>query len=333
MVVAVLSGGRSSEHDISLVSGAGVAEGLRRAGHEVVEVLLGREGGWSSGGEPVELTPGEGLLGADVAFPVLHGPYGEDGSVQGLLELLDIPYVGSGIAASAVCVDKIRFKEAAGAAGLPQVAWVGLVEGEPEALRAQAMDRVAALGFPVFVKPSRLGSSVGISRATGPGEREEALAEAFGHDPRVIVEASSPGVEAEVAILGSTWAPEASRVGEIVVKGSRSPGGWYDYAAKYDEGGMELVIPARISPRAEARLRETACSAFSRIGCSGLCRADFFVEGDEVLVNEINTIPGFTPTSVYSSLWEASGLAYPDLCDRLVQIALADHAERRRHSF
>ena len=333
MRVAVLSGGRSSEHEISLVSGAGVADGLRRAGHEVIEVLLGRDGGWSLDGAPVELTPGAGLLGADVAFPVLHGPYGEDGTVQGLLELLDVAYVGSGVAASAVCVDKIRFKEAAGAAGLPQVGWVGLVEGEPPGRRAQAMERVAQLGFPVFVKPARLGSSVGISRATDTQELDEALEEAFGHDPRVIVEAASPGIEAEVAILGSTWEPEASQVGEIVVKGSRSPGGWYDYAAKYQEGGMELVIPARISGEAEQRLRDTACSAFSRLGCSGLCRADFFVDGDEVLVNEINTMPGFTPTSVYSSLWEASGLPYPDLCDRLVAIAVADQADRRRHSF
>ena len=333
MRVAVLSGGRSSEHEISLVSGAAVAEGLREAGHEVVEVLLDREGGWSVGGDPLELRPGGGLLGAEAVFPVLHGPYGEDGTVQGLLELLDVPYVGSGVAASAICVDKIRFKQAAAGAGLPQVEWVGLVEDEPPAARARALERVAQLGHPVFVKPARLGSSVGIVRVAGPDELEPALEGAFAHDPRVIVEAASPGLEVEVAVLGPTRSPEASVPGEIVVKGSRSPGGWYDYAAKYSEGGMELVVPARVSDRARERLAEEACAAFTGVGCSGLARVDFFVEGDEVLVNEVNTIPGFTPTSVYSALWEAGGLGYPELVDRLVGIAVADQAERRRHLF
>ena len=333
MRVAVLSGGRSSEHEISLVSGAAVAGGLREAGHEVLEVTLDRDGGWSFEGEPLELRPGTGLLGADAVFPVLHGPYGEDGTVQGLLEILDVAYVGSGVSASAICVDKIRFKEAADAAGLPQVAWVGLVEDEPAAHREAALARVAALGYPVFVKPARLGSSVGIVRVGGEGELAPALEVAFGHDPRVIVEAASGGLEVEVGVLGSTWAPEVSVPGEIVVKGSESPGGWYDYAAKYREGGMELQVPARVSERAAARIGEEARSAFTRIGCSGLARVDFFVDGDNVLVNEINTIPGFTPTSVYSALWEASGIPYPQLCDRLVQIAVADQAERRRHTF
>ena len=333
MRVAVLSGGRSSEHEISLVSGAAVAAGLREAGHETLEVILDRDGGWSFGGEPLELQPGAGLLGADAVFPALHGPYGEDGTVQGLLEILDVPYVGSGVPASAICVDKIRFKEAAAAAGLPQVAWVGLAEGEPAARREEALARVAALGYPVFVKPARLGSSVGIVRVAAEEELAPALELAFGHDPRVIVEAASGGLEVEVGVLGPTWAPEVSVPGEIVVKGSESPGGWYDYAAKYKEGGMELQVPARISERAVARIGEEARSAFTGIGCSGLARVDFFVEGDEVLVNEVNTIPGFTPTSVYAALWEASGLPYPQLCDRLVQIAVADQQERRRHRF
>jgi D-alanine-D-alanine ligase len=333
MRVAVLSGGRSSEHEISLVSGAAVAGGLREAGHEVLEVTLDREGGWSFDGAPLQLHPGGGLLDADVVFPVLHGPYGEDGTVQGLLEILDVAYVGSGVSASAICVDKIRFKEAVAAAGLPQVRWVGLVEDEPPARREEALARVADLGYPVFVKPARLGSSVGIVRVAASEELAPALEVAFGHDPRVIVEAASPGLEVEVAVLGSTWSPEASVAGEIVVKGSESPGGWYDYAAKYKEGGMELQVPARISERAAARVAEEALSAFTQVGCSGLARVDFFVEGDEVLINEINTIPGFTPTSVYSALWEAGGLPYPQLCDRLVGIAVADQEERRRHRF
>ncbi|MFM9128118.1 MAG: D-alanine--D-alanine ligase family protein, partial [Solirubrobacterales bacterium] len=322
-----------SEHEISLVSGAAVAGGLREAGHEVLEVTLDRDGGWSFEGEGLEMRPGAGLLGADAVFPVLHGPYGEDGTVQGLLEILDVAYVGSGVSASAICVDKIRFKEAAAGAGLPQVDWVGLVEGEPAAQREAALARVAALGSPVFVKPARLGSSVGIVRVAGEDELAPALEVAFGHDPRVIIEAASGGLEVEVGVLGSTWAPEVSVPGEIIVKGSESPGGWYDYAAKYKEGGMELQVPARVAERAAARIGEEARSAFTRIGCSGLARVDFFVEGDDVLVNEINTIPGFTPTSVYSALWEASGVPYPQLCDRLVQIAVADQAERRRHTF
>ena len=333
MRVAVLSGGRSSEHEISLVSGAAVAVGLREAGHEVLEVTLDREGGWSFDGAPLELHPGGGLLDADAVFPVLHGPYGEDGTVQGLLEILDVAYVGSGVSASAICVDKIRFKEAVAAAGLPQVAWVGLVEDEPAGHREEALGRVAALGYPLFVKPARLGSSVGIVRVASEDELAPALEVAFGHDPRVIVEAASGGLEVEVGVLGSTWAPEVSVAGEIVVKGTESPGGWYDYAAKYKEGGMELQVPARISGPAAARIGEEARSAFTKIGCSGLARVDFFVEGDEVLINEINTIPGFTPTSVYSALWEASGLPYAQLCDRLVEIAVADQEERRRHRF
>ncbi|MBU3675289.1 MAG: D-alanine--D-alanine ligase [Solirubrobacteraceae bacterium] len=333
MRVAVLSGGRSSEHEISLVSGAAVAEGLREAGHEVLEVTLDREGGWSFEGSALKMQAGAGLLGADAVFPVLHGPYGEDGTVQGLLEILDVAYVGSGVPASAICVDKIRFKEAVAAAGLPQVDWVGLVEDEPADRREEALSRVAALGYPVFVKPARLGSSVGIVRVASAEELAPALAVAFGHDPRVIVEAASGGLEVEVGILGPTRAPEASVPGEIVVKGSESPGGWYDYAAKYKQGGMELQVPARISDAARDRLREEACSAFTQIGCSGLSRVDFFVEGDDVLINEINTIPGFTPTSVYAALWEASGLPYSELCDRLVGIAVADQEERRRHSF
>ena len=333
MRVVVLSGGRSSEHGISLVSGAAVAAGLRDAGHEVLEVTLDREGGWSFEGAPLGLTPGAGLLDADAVFPVLHGPYGEDGTVQGVLEILDVAYVGSGVSASAICVDKIRFKEAIGAVGLPQVDWVGLVEDEPASRRDEAIARIGDLGYPVFVKPARLGSSVGIVRVAAEEELAPALDLAFGHDPRVIVEAASSGVEVEIGVLGRTWSPESSVPGEIVVKGSESPGGWYDYAAKYKEGGMELHVPARISSTAAARVREEACSAFAQIGCSGLARADFFVEGDEILINEINTIPGFTPTSVYSALWEASGLAYAQLCDRLVEIAVADQADRRRHRF
>ena len=333
MKVAVLAGGRSSEHDVSLASAASVQEGLRRAGHETLWVELDRDGSWHHGGIELALHPGRGLLGADVVFPVLHGPFGEDGTVQGLLELLDVAYVGSGVLASAACMDKIVFKDLMAHAGLPQVAYAGVDDARWHADRPAVERAVAALGLPVFVKPARLGSSVGIVRVAEPGELGAALDQAFGHDPRVIVEAGAAGLEIECSVAGHTTAAQASEPGEIVVLRSASPGGWYDYEAKYTPGGMELVVPARISPAARDRVRELAVRAFREAGCSGLARADFFVDGDDVLLNELNTMPGFTETSVYGKLWEASGLSYPELCDRLVQVAAERHAAFRRYTF
>ncbi|MCD6725683.1 MAG: D-alanine--D-alanine ligase [Solirubrobacteraceae bacterium] len=333
MRVAVLGGGRSSEHDVSLASAASVREGLLRAGHEVLWVELDRDGAWRHDGAEIALSPGRGLLGADVVFPVLHGPFGEDGTVQGMLELLDVAYVGSGVLGSAICMDKIAFKDLMGSSGLPQVGYVGLDEArwreEPERVRAD----VAALGLPVFVKPSRLGSSVGIARVEDATQLAGALNEAFRHDPRVIVEAACEGIEVECSLLGHTTRARASEPGEIVVVRSASPGGWYDYEAKYTPGGMELIVPARISEAVRERVRELAVRAFRLAGCSGLSRADFFVEDGEVLLNEINTLPGFTQTSVYGKLWEASGIDYPQLVDRLVEIAVERHREERRYRF
>ncbi len=333
MRVAVLGGGRSSEHDVSLASAASVREGLLRAGHEVLWVELDRDGAWRHDGAEIALSPGRGLLDADVVFPVLHGPFGEDGTVQGMLELLDVAYVGSGVLGSAICMDKIAFKDLMGSSGLPQVGYVGLDEArwreEPERVRAD----VAALGLPVFVKPSRLGSSVGIARVEDATQLAGALNEAFRHDPRVIVEAACEGIEVECSLLGHTTGARASEPGEIVVVRSASPGGWYDYEAKYTPGGMELIVPARISEAVRERVRELAVRAFRLAGCSGLSRADFFVEDGEVLLNEINTLPGFTQTSVYGKLWEASGVDYPQLVDRLVEIAVERHREERRYRF
>jgi D-alanine-D-alanine ligase len=324
MRVAVLSGGRSSEHDVSLASGEGVADGLRAAGHEVVRVTLERDGTWRAGGEELALTPGRGLLGADVAFPVLHGPFGEDGTVQGLLELLDVPYVGSGVLASAVCLDKVVAKDLMAKAGIAQVDYAGVRAARWEQERAAVLEELAALGLPVFVKPARLGSSVGIAKVQDADELGGALDAAFGHDHCVIVEAMSTGVEVECSVLGSTRSAQASEPGEIVIAS-----GWYDFAAKYEPGGMQLRVPAQISDAARERLRATAVEAFSRFGCSGLARADFFVEGEQVLLNELNTMPGFTPTSVYAKLWEATGLPYPQLVERLCERAIERHGLER----
>ena len=322
MRIAVLGGGRSSEHEVSLASAASVAQGLEQAGHEVVRVELERDGTWRSGGAELALHPGRGLLDADAVFPVLHGPFGEDGTVQGLLDLLDVPYVGSGVLASAACMDKVVFKELMAQDGrLPQVGY-HLVD-EPGG-------RPQGVGFPCWVKPSRLGSSVGIARVDDAAGLGPAIDEAMRHDSRVIIEESATGLEIECAVLGHTTTPQVSEPGEIVlVKGA----GWYDYEAKYTPGGMELVVPARISAAARDRVRELAAIAFRAAGCSGLARADFFVDGEDVLLNELNTMPGFTQTSVYGKLWAASGLPYPDLCDRLVQIAVERHAAERALRF
>ena len=326
MRVAVLAGGRSSEHEVSLRSAASVRDGLACAGHDVVWTELARDGTWWHDGEELALRPGRGLLGADAVFPVLHGPFGEDGTVQGLLELLEVPYVGSGVLASAACMDKVVFKELMERAGVPQVDYVAVDEAVPDG----AVDRIAALGLPCWVKPARLGSSVGIVRVGAPDDLPAALDTAFAHDARLIVEATAAGLEVECSVLGHTTDARASEPGEILLM--KGPG-WYDYEAKYADGGMELVVPARISKTARFRVRELALMAFRLAGCSGLARADFFVDGDTVLLNELNTMPGFTETSVYGKLWEASGVPYPELVDRLVRIAVERFAAERRHRF
>jgi len=320
MRIAVLRGGRSSEHEVSLRSGAAVAAGLREAGHETVEILIERDGRWSVDGDAVTLTPGGGLLDCDAAFPVLHGPGGEDGSVQGVLEVLDVPYVGSDVEASALCLDKLAFKRLLAAHALPQV---DFCEARADGWR----ERAEAMGWPLWVKPARLGSSVGITKVESPDGLDAAVAVAERHDPKVIIEAGAGGKEVECSILGHSELI-ASIPGEIVAHAD-----WYDYEAKYEEGGMELVIPAGVSESARGRVQELAKTIFRACGCSGLARCDFFVEGEDVLVNELNTIPGFTETSVYGKLLEASGIGYAELCDRLVELALEKHREARSYEF
>jgi len=320
--IAVLGGGRSSEHEVSRASAASVAAGLREAGHEVLAVELGRDGSWFLDGVELELRPGRGWPGVDVVFPVLHGPYGEDGTVQGLLELLGVPYVGSGVLASAVCMDKVVFKRLMAAAGIPQVDHRGLTRDRWRQDPAAVLAELGQLGLPVFVKPARLGSSVGIGRVRERSELGPALEAAFAHDSLAIVEAAASGVEVECSVLGND-APIASPPGEILL--AAGEGAWYDYEAKYTPGAMRLIVPARISEAASERVRALALEAFAQAGCSGLARADFFVDGETVLLNELNTMPGFTETSVYGALLAHAGIPYPELLEQLVELALERH--------
>jgi D-alanine-D-alanine ligase len=338
--VAVLMGGRSSEHDVSVTSARSVIDGLDRDRYDVRAIEIGRDGRWQlprpARGElaaaaengdgnaaaafpiPSEDAAKPAALGeVDVVFPVLHGPFGEDGTVQGLLELADVAYVGAGVAASAVCMDKDLFKAVMRANGIPVTRSVTLRRWDRDALESP-------FDLPVVVKPARLGSSVGISIVREPAELADAVALAFDHDEKVLVEEFVRGVEVECSVLGNER-PIASLPGEIVPLASD----WYDYEAKYADGGMELVVPARISEQASARVQELSVAAFVAAECEGMARVDFFVdEAGEVLVNELNTIPGFTATSVYSKLFEASGMPYGRLLDRLIELALERRARR-----
>lgn len=336
LTVAVLAGGRSSEHDVSLSSGEAVRAGLLAAGHKVIWVEIGRDGAWRSAGERLSVTPAAGLLGADVAFPVLHGPFGEDGTVQGLLETLEVPFVGAGVAASAVCLDKVLFKQLMSAKGIPQVDHLGVLENRWSRAREEVLGEVASLGLPAFVKPAHQGSSVGIVKVTSGDQLAAALDGAFTHERLAIVEAAAGGIEVECSVLGCLRSEReegageafASQPGQIVLAGD-----WYDFEAKYLPGGMDLRVPAPISTGAAERVRELALEAFALSGCEGLARVDFFVDREVVLVNELNTMPGFTPTSVYAKLIEASGIGYAELVDRLCRLALERRAAQRAYLY
>jgi D-alanine-D-alanine ligase len=329
--VAVVAGGRSSEHEISLASARSVLEALDPERYETTTIAIARDGRWSLEGPGNELPergvaetlpvladskPAEALGAVDVVLPVLHGPFGEDGTVQGLLELAGIPYVGAGVAASALCMDKDLFKAVLRDRGIPVA--------RNETLRLGDEIR-NPFGYPVFVKPARLGSSVGISKAHDEAELEAAVALARRHDEKVLVEEFVAGTEVECGVLGNVRpAPLASVVGEIVPHAE-----WYDYAAKYDAGGSDIIVPARIPEETAARVQALAVDSFIATECEGMARVDFFVREDgEVVVNEINTIPGFTSTSVYARLFEASGIPYGELLDRLIELALDRHDRR-----
>jgi D-alanine-D-alanine ligase len=328
--VVVLGGGRSSEHEVSLASAASVRAGLEAAGHRPIAIEVGRDGVWRQEGELARLEPGRGLDGADVVFPVLHGPFGEDGTVQGLLECLDVPYVGAGVLASALCMDKVMFKDLLALARVPQVDYRAVTLERFRAGPEAALEGLSVLGMPVFVKPARLGSSVGIVRVQSREELAGALETAFAHDQLAIVEAAASGLEVECSVMGN-GEPVASQPGEILLAAGEA--GWYDYEAKYTPGGMELLVPARVPAHVREQIRELAISTFRQTRCCGLARVDFFVEGDRVLVNELNTMPGFTSTSVFAALFEASGIPYAELLDRLLELARERHASERRQRY
>jgi len=326
--VALLAGGRSSEHDISLASARSVLEALDPDRYDVTEIGIERDGRWELGaGEttaetlpvPYEGGPLERLGRVDVVFPILHGPFGEDGTVQGLLELAGIPYVGAGVAASALAMDKDLFKKVMRDSGIPVARHHTIRLGDP-------VDN--PLGYPAFVKPARLGSSIGISKAHDEAELVAAVALARRHDEKVLVEEFVRGMEVECGVLGNRQpTPIASLPGRIDTLEHE----WYDYASKYDEDGMELVIPPELPQETIVLVQQRAVDAFVASECEGMARVDFFVRDDgEVVVNELNTIPGFTATSVYAKLFAASGIEYPELLDRLIELALERH-ERRSH--
>ncbi|MFK7601712.1 D-alanine--D-alanine ligase family protein [Deinococcus sp. SM5_A1] len=334
--ILLLAGGQSGEHEVSLMSARSVLAALPRDQFDVTPVAISKQGRWlpptdtrqalengsaESGGDLV-LHRVASAEGYDAVFPLLHGPMGEDGTVQGLLTLAGIPFVGSGVLGSAVSMDKVMTKQVLASAGIPQVAWRLAVRREWSNDADGVRARAAELGFPLFVKPANLGSSVGISKVHGPEELDAALDLAFGLDRRVILEAmtASRPRELEVGVLGND-APIASPVGEL-----RFASEFYDYETKYTEGRAEVHIPAPIPEDVARRVRELALTAFRALDCAGLARVDFFYLEDsgELVLNEVNTMPGFTQTSMYPKLFEAAGLGYSELVTRLVELALEE---------
>jgi D-alanine-D-alanine ligase len=359
--VGLVFGGRSGEHEVSLLSARGVMAAMDKDKYEIVPIGITKEGRWLASGDPMKAldsgipaasTPAallaepsqRGLMRLedreqeralravqvsqlDVVFPILHGPYGEDGTVQGLLELAGLPYVGAGVTASAVGMDKALFKDIMRAHGLPIVPYLVIKrkmwEQDPEATVAHIE---SAIGYDCFVKPANLGSSVGISKAHDEEELRAALDDAARYDRKLLVEAAVEAREIEVSVLGNDE-PIASIAGEIVPCNE-----FYDYAAKYLDGESELIIPAPIPPELEAEIRRLAVDAYKAIDCAGMARADFLLDRNtgQVYINELNTLPGFTPISMYPKLWEASGIPYSELIDRLIQLALERHADKSR---
>ena len=363
--VGVVFGGRSGEHEVSLASAASVIAALEERGHAVVPIGIARNGRWVVGGDPLRALAAEARValpsddadgavkkalanraeavesasveslartepagslppelrqGLDVVVIMLHGPYGEDGTIQGLFELADVPYVGAGVLASAVGMDKVTMKAVFRAYGLPIVEHVVVTRHEWRSAPDRVTARVAeTVGFPCFVKPSNMGSSVGISKVSEAGALAAAVDLAARHDRKILVERAVRGREIEVSVLGNDE-PIASFPGEISYDAD-----WYDYSTKYLEGQARVTVPAPLSPETTRRIRELAIAAFRAVDCSGMARVDFFLEGDRVLVNEINTIPGFTATSAYAKMWAASGLGYSALIDRLIELALERH--------
>jgi D-alanine-D-alanine ligase len=355
--VAVVFGGRSTEHAISCVTAGSVLAAIDRTRYDVVPIGITREGRWVlpaedaatlavHDGQLPEVSASEAavvlavdptrsalvvhdsqsvpqvLSGVDVVLPLLHGPFGEDGTIQGLLELAGVPYVGAGVFASAAAMDKQYMKLVLVGSGLPDIPHVVVTAREWASDKAAIRESVASLGFPVFVKPARGGSSVGISKVRAAGELDAAIKLARESDPKVIVEAMVKGREIEVGVLEGLHGgpPDVSVPAEIKVHGRHD---FYDFDAKYLDGSAEITVPAELPVAIADQIDRLAIAAFDALSCEGLARVDFFVTPDDkVLVNEVNTMPGFTPTSVFPLVWAASGLDYPALIDRLVQTAL-----------
>jgi D-alanine-D-alanine ligase len=349
--VGIVYGGRSGEHEISVTSAGSIFKHIDRGQYEPIAIRIEKDGRWTlpdqppmaltaaeviqqaktaavksqglGGGEPAVLA----ALELDIVFPVLHGPYGEDGTIQGLLELANIAYVGAGVLASAAGMDKSAMKMMFAARGLPLCAWRGFVRPEWDRDRAAVLRELETLGYPMFVKPANLGSSVGISKVKASAALVPAIEMALEFDRKVVVEAAVPNPrEIECSVLGNDD-PQASRPGEIIP--SRE---FYDYHAKYLDDDSKSVIPAELSDGVANEIQRLAVEAFRAIDCSGLARVDFLVARDSgsIVLNEINTMPGFTSISMYSKMWEATGLAYAALVDRLIQLGLERHRQKQR---
>jgi D-alanine-D-alanine ligase len=336
--VLLLFGGRSAEHDVSRVTAVAVARALDPTRYDVVPVAITTDGRWLladsaraaiEGGPRAlpsafavdgEVAPAVGALDVDVVLPLLHGPYGEDGTVQGLLELADLPYVGSGVVGSAIAMDKVAMKNAFTAAGLPYARTVVFRDGHDRDALADAVE--ADPGYPCFVKPANLGSSVGVSKASDRATFDTACDLALSYDEWIVVEEAIIGREIELGVLGDD-PPTVSVPGEIV------PGAeFYSYADKYEADDAQLLVPAPLTDAQVAEAQLLACRAFTACRCEAMARVDLFLTGSGFLVNEVNTIPGFTPISMYPRLWEATGVPYAELLDRLIALALERHQRR-----
>jgi D-alanine-D-alanine ligase len=358
--IGVIFGGRSGEHEVSLRSAESVINALDPAKYTIVPIAITKQGKWLAASDATNLLPSAVMENAnqhvaiigdptesgltrftadgqansrdklDCVIPVLHGTYGEDGTIQGLLEMADVPYVGCGVLASAAGMDKVMMKRLFREAGLPIVDFTHFLRTQWESDSVKIEARVIEeLGFPCFVKPANLGSSVGISKATSPQTLSQAISHAAKYDRKIMVEKGVEAREIEVSVLGNDH-PQASLPGEIIPQTAE----FYDYRAKYiDDDGARLIVPAHLNPEVTSRIQELAILAFQAIDGSGLARVDFFLErktGD-LIVNEINTIPGFTSISMYPKLWEASGMSYRQLLDRLIELAFERHREKSRN--
>ena len=349
--LGLLYGGKSAEHQVSLRTALAVIQALDHRKFDIHPIFISEKGEWFKGPQldgPVEnvealqfseanalegpsvsaslFQTSDGKESFDVIFPLLHGPNGEDGTVQGFLELLNLPYVGNGVLASSAGMDKVIMKNIFDQAGLTQVKYVSFIKSEWTHAQQSAYEKVEkALGYPCFVKPANLGSSVGISKCTNRAELETAFQEAFQFDRKVIIEEGVIAREVEIAVLGNDH-PECSVAGEIVPKKE-----FYDYKAKYEDDDTALIIPAEITKEEYSELSEMAIKAFKSLDCSGLVRADFFLTKDgKAFINEVNTMPGFTPVSMFPLLWSQSGIEYPTLIERLVQLAIERHGEKQK---